>query len=266
MIDELAYLIERCGRATFVEAPLRLPTDADFPDPWNGDVESLKALLQRILGFAGLHGLELRVEAFAGERTIDHVDVRGEAVYRHQGAAAWFGGLDRRVSASDTAHFGCEERLLGNGGEALVGVLAHEVAHAFRHAHGLVRERIDEEEMLTDLTTIYLGFGVLTVNNTHRYRTQMTGDMSASRAWSSAGYLSPESMSFALAAQVVARELTCWQTWRLLRYLEPNQRGYTRAALRLLRPAEELWQRLAPEDPPSIDLASLTAPNRPPVD
>jgi len=257
VVDELGHLIARCGRDRFLHAPLRLPTEADFPDPWQGDVASLDALLQRLLGYAGLEGLTLRLRRFAGDRSIDHVDAEGQAVYRHEGAAAWFGGLDRGFSGAHVAHFGCEERLLGEAGEALVGVLAHEVAHAFRHAHGLVRDGRDEEEQLTDLTTIYLGFGVFTVNNTHRYRTTSTGDLSATRAWSRAGYLSPETMSFALGAQLVARELSCWQTWRLMRWLEPNQRGYTRAALRALRPAETLWQRLEPPEPPVIDLGPV---------
>lgn len=266
VIDELGVLLDRCGRERFLAAPLRLPTDEHFPDPWTADLAGLESLLHRLLSYAGLDGLRLKLERFAGDRSIDHVDARGEAVYRHHGAAAWFGGLDRRYAGADTAHFGCEERLLGEAGEALVGVLCHEVAHAFRHAHGLVRDHRDEEEQLTDLTTIYLGFGVLTVNNTHRYRTAMTGDMAAQRQWSKAGYLSPETMSFALGAQLVARELSCWQTWRTLRWLEPNQRGYTRAALRAVRPAESLWQRLAPPEPPVIDLGPSSSSNRPPTD
>lgn len=268
VVDELGYLIDRCGRDRFVQAPLRLPTEADFPDPWQGDMASLEALLQRLLGYADLGGLRLQVERFAGERSVDHVDARGEAVYRHHGAAAWFGGLDRRYGSADTARFGCEERLLDEAGEALVGVLAHEVAHAFRHAHGLVRDAREEEEQLTDLTTIYLGFGVFTVNNTHRYRTGMTGDMASSQQWSRAGYLSPETMSFALGAQLVARELSCWQAWRLLRWLEPNQRGYTRAALASLRPADVLWNRLVPPEPPIVDLGLGTqaSGNRPPAE
>ncbi len=57
-----------------------------------------------------------------------------------------------------------------------------------------------EDELLTDLTTVYLGFGIMTANLTHAYKRRASGTVQTM-----GGYLSPVAMSFALAAQVVAR-------------------------------------------------------------
>ena len=141
--------------------------------------------------------------------------------------------------------------------------MAHEVAHAYRTVHGLRVSDPKVEEMLTDLTTVYLGFGVFTVNNTYRYRTftQENGaQLYSGSSTSSAGYLSAQAMSFLFAAQILYRGLSCWQTYRLLRWLEPNQRGYVKAALRELRPADILRRRLLPEPP---FLAINRSDNRP---
>ena len=66
--------------------------------------------------------------------------------------------------------FGVDVEQLGDG-LGVTATMAHEVAHAFRSRFGLALtdpERIDEEERLTDLTTIYLGAGVLTTNGIAR--------------------------------------------------------------------------------------------------
>ncbi|MBX2802802.1 MAG: hypothetical protein KTR31_34290 [Myxococcales bacterium] len=233
ILEELGALVQARGPDPLVRGPIWLPTDEAFPDPWNGDVPSLERLLRRILGYVGLDHLKLLIERFEGESTVDHVSAHGEASYRHHGAAAWFGGIHR-----DVAHFGCAVQQLEEAGEQLVGVLAHEAAHAYRHEAGLVRDDRDEEECLTDLTTIYLGFGVFTVNNTYRYRSfaeERGAALYSGYRWSQSGYLSPQMMSFAFAATLRARTLGWWPRWRLLRWLEPNQRGYTRAALRQLQ-------------------------------
>lgn len=77
----------------------------------------------------------------------------------------------------------------------LIATFAHEYAHAL---HLRSREPLDIEpelyELFTDLTAIYLGFGVFQINTRFEYK-------SDSRGWSTqaAGYLPPEDMVFALA-------------------------------------------------------------------
>jgi hypothetical protein len=111
--------------------------------------------------------------------------------------------------------------------------MCHEIAHAYRRHHGIesVTRQIDEEQ--TDLTTIYLGFGVLTVNNAHRFR--KSGDAHTTR-WSTTqtGYLSLQAMAYVFAAQCVARGTAAAEVTRLGRLLEANQRECFEAARREL--------------------------------
>lgn len=252
-------MLQRQGPRAFVETPIRLPTHAEFPDPWDGSLASLRALTQRILGYTGLDGYQLQLEQFEGEKVVDHVTATGEASYRHQGAAAWFAGVDGRV-----IHFGCSKHQLTEAGEGLVGVMAHEVAHAWRVIHGLRVEDRHIEERLTDLTTVFFGFGVFTVNNTYRFRTQQDG-LASGYSISRAGYLSAEAMAFLFAIQLRMRELGWWQRRRLLSWLEPRQRGHCKAALKALPEVSVLREQLLPE-PPVVELRPLGGSNREPLE
>jgi len=118
----------------------------------------------------------------------------------------------------------------------MAGVMAHEVAHAYRAHHGLVVDDTDEEELLTDLTTIYLGTGILTANVSFTQRTER--DLTSwTRTERRAGYLTPQGFVFALAAQLVARDLDQKDQRRLLKHLERDQRSMADIA------AAELWER-----------------------
>ena len=109
--------------------------------------------------------------------------------------------------------------------EVLAGTMAHEVAHVFRRVHALEVDDSDLEERLTDLTTIWLGFGVLTTNASLKHRSH--GDFNY-HAWSrnSVGYLPPQAMSFLLALQAQARELDAGGLRYIAGLLEANQRAY----------------------------------------
>jgi hypothetical protein len=130
-----------------------------------------------------------------------------------EGAAAWFGSID-----DGTLHFGIEVDGLKDA-EPLAGTLSHEVAHAFRHDHGLQVRSTDLEEKLTDLTTVYMGFGILTTNAAYRYRAK--GDLNMAQ-WSHSrgGYLSLDELSYLLAAQAVLRG---FEAQAVSRWLERNQ-------------------------------------------
>lgn len=224
LLDQLAKLILAAGPETFVAAPIVIPDDASFPDRWTPDEDGVRRLLRRVMAYAGLDalGIRLSVDRYSATTGIQ-VDAHG--VLRetgYEGAAAWFAGIDRRGECD----FGVDLRGLEDP-QALVGTLAHEVAHAYRHHEDLVQRPSELEERLTDLTTVYLGFGVLTLNGSERHR-------SSARGWSSAhaGYLSPQALAYLLAAQVIARGE---DAKRIARHLAANQAACFRAACEDLR-------------------------------
>jgi hypothetical protein len=136
----------------------------------------------------------------------------------------------------------------------LAATLAHEVAHAWRRHHDLEVEDRLEEERLTDVATVFLGFGVLTANGSYRYRS--SGGVVGLLAFTEyqhkrAGYLPPQAMSFLLAAQARALGATGKERRSITRRLEPNQRGYFDAAWEALGEGPPLRIRLGiPEDAP----------------
>ena len=191
---------------------------------------------ERLLGYAGLAHLRCSVRladtletVFAGSDST----VGGSTHHtRSNGAAAWFAGID-----GDTCIFGVEPGALHDP-EALVAALAHEVAHAYRATRGLVDSGPLPEEPATDVTTVYLGFGILTTNASDRLRTtgRMEGVMTV---WASSrqslGYLPPQAFAFLLGAQAVARDAGGAELRRVRSRLETNQSAAFDAAVSALR-------------------------------
>ena len=171
----LETLIAARGEETFLTAPLLFPEDRFFPDRFTPDAPGVAALAKRLLGYAGLSHLGVHIDTFENEQEIQELGLDGKASkWSHRGAAAWFAGIER-----GTCLFGIETSKLSDA-LGLVAAMAHEVCHAFRQAHRLVRPERDMEEKLTDVTTVYLGFGVLTTAAAQRYITQSHGNLGSS--------------------------------------------------------------------------------------
>ncbi len=106
--------------------------------------------------------------------------------------------------------------------------LCHEVSHAWRHRRGLCVEDPRLEELLTDLTAVYLGFGLACVGGQRQRRLAQGGLVLESRPL---GALSSESLCFVLGAQLAARDLSDRQLQRLLGPLHREQAQSVREAV-----------------------------------
>jgi hypothetical protein len=240
LLERLAELIARRGYESFVAAPILEPSDRYFPDAFSRDERGVYVVARRLLMYAGIGELDVHVEIFA---ELDRADeTLGVGTSYHRGAAAWFAGIE-----AGCCSFGTNLTLLSDV-ERLPAALAHEVAHAFRAQAELQAADVREEELLTDLTTIYLGFGVLTTNASYRYRSSGgIYELHEVTRWThqSLGYLPPPAMSFLLAAQATVRGMGFLERRRLASLLEPNQAAYFRsAARRLAGRRDELLRRL----------------------
>jgi hypothetical protein len=127
--------------------------------------------------YAGLARLRVSLTGFIGGQIDDDA--------YDKGTAGWFAEI--------------------KDGRAIFGVMAHEVAHAWRNEEHLVADAREREEPLTDLTTIYLGFGVLSTNSTDRYRSS-GGYGYTSWSVSPVGYLPPNGCSRCRRLQAAARD------------------------------------------------------------
>ncbi len=138
--------------------------------------------------------------------------------------------------------------------------MCHEVAHAFRDRHGIALPDPEEDEPLTDLTSVYLGFGILFANITARYEASGNHEYTAWKH-SSFGYLSPQAVCFLLAAQAVARNV---RAGTIASDLGTNQAAFFRASYKALGSGADLRRRLGVPDPgmwpEPADLDDLVAP------
>jgi hypothetical protein len=198
LLQGLARLIQLRGVETFVSAPLLLAEPRYFPDPVEPRARGVAVLLRRLLAYAGLEPERLDIEIYGDATRDPHVklDDAGDQ------ALAWFMDI-----AEGVYRFGVRETELHDE-QALIGTLGHEVAHAYRAHHGIQVVTRDTEEQLTDLTTVYLGFGVFTLESSFQFK---TGHMDASGQRMlyerhTRGYLRPGQLAFLLGAQLVARQ------------------------------------------------------------
>ena len=225
LAEELAGVIGDCGAEAFLKADILVPETRHFPFVWQRDEAGVKVLAGRLMAHAGLGDYRAEVQLFFDEEVEGNPALQPYGLWqerKHKGPAPFFLGVE-----GGTARFGCEVHNLPSG-ESMVGLMGHEVAHLFRQVKGVCREDRDLEEYLTDVTTVYLGFGVFTANASHRYSSSgaQEGVMSVTQ-WSHnrLGYLPAASFCFLLACQVAARA-QAGESDRIARHLEPNQRAY----------------------------------------
>lgn len=225
LLQALARVIALRGYEAFINAPILRPSAEYFPEPVERTLRGAGVLVLRLLRYAKLNPLPVLLTGY--QNRTGHV---AEGISLHDPqlkAAAWYAGIQEGV-----CHFGLELRGLRDD-SALLAALAHEVTHAYRDRHSLaVRDR-DAEEKLTDLTAVYLGFGVFLANASHRVETggySEGGRLSYERH--SLGYLSPAEFALLLATQVVTRGNHESERRKVRGALSPNhsKEGYEFAA------------------------------------
>lgn len=256
LIQAFQELVATRGADHLVSMPIVEPTRHFFPDPWAFSPRGLDRVVRRLLQYARLTDLEPEIATFA---QVDSTGDAGENQHACYSTAGAFFGIE-----NGKCYFAFNEHAPDES-EYAAGVMCHEVAHAYRAVHGLVRSSQEEEELLTDVTSVYLGFGILAANVNHRIRTYGTEvGYYVTYTWSNqrVGYLTPQAFAYLLALQIVARDLRSGERSRLLKHLEPNQAAFTRTALDSLRsssrsvpdllklPSKETW-------PPPVPLTDI---------
>ena len=106
----------------------------------------------------------------------------------------------------------------------VVATLAHELGHVILLGGGLIDRSAKDMEPLTDLLTVYLGFGIFTANCSGRFRQWQT---ETNQGWSMQrlGYLPEEVYGYALARFAHQRGE---RSPKWTRHLSTNLRSYFR--------------------------------------
>ena len=184
------FLTELFGEEWIRNAPLVLPSEKFFPKKW----EATEAWA-----------------SFAFDRVCELMKVHRERVELHFVPAQWVKLPQTSVQVGPMADAAGLYREVGNHEsqkkaqivikgskfgepERMVAVMSHELAHVLLLGDGKIERDFERMEPLTDLMTVFSGFGVFTANAAHVHK-------SSSRGWSVSrtGYLSPREFGYALA-------------------------------------------------------------------
>jgi hypothetical protein len=207
------------------------PSPEFFPDAYEASEKFLSALVARICGYLEIEpsivDLRLIVDT---QRELQEM-LPAWRNFGDAGAAGTYqGDAERHVIA---VHEGQLSDPTG-----LVAVIAHELAHLL--LLGKYRmEKTEDMEPLTDLATVYLGFGIFSANAAARFR--QTSD-STTQGWSlkRLGYLSQQTFGYALA-RFACRRGESKPGW--IKYLSTNSRSYFKESMRFLEKTSAVLDR-----------------------
>ncbi|MEM6291477.1 MAG: zinc ribbon domain-containing protein [Myxococcota bacterium] len=253
LVEQLASLVRARGHEHLLLAPLLEPDETYFPDPWQGGALSLERLMTRLCVYADLEEATIELKIHPDD------DVGGQVSPAGIGAAIW---LVRRQG--NTLHYAARASTLRDPGVA-VPAAARAIAEGWRRWHGLSQKNAVLEQRLVDVTSIYLGFGILTTTASVKHGATRTDTFRLQRTKQQLGVLGPKAMSYALGVQLLGRQADPKERKRVRKLLPANQKGFLDETLHLYAqvpgdlierlgiPPRERWG-----EPP--DLADLTAP------
>jgi hypothetical protein len=200
----LRWLADTLGIDRLFKAPIVLPNDEFFPDPYDATMDSARRMMVRVAHYMGVDAGPIGLEVCADEQL--------------PGAAGHYdpGGVTIRVAASQLEK-----------PDRLVATLAHELAHQILLGGGLLDPTVPDHERVTDLLTSFLGLGVFAANTVVHEQYGQTGQWS----WwviGKQGYLPARvfGYSFALIAFARGEDADAWAVHLRPDAAEPLRQGF----------------------------------------
>lgn len=199
-LENFTWLIEQFGgNGAFAKLKLVLPKPEYFVADGKRDHALAVRIFDQVKAYCGMSGWE--ADLVADDNPLAH---RGEPsafmVAPQKHALGTFAVAGNRIQISYVP------ALLARP-EHLIATFAHELAHyLLATARKPPPCEDDEQECLTDLTAVYLGFGVFLANARFTFEPLKDGPM---QGWSMShsGYLPEADLIFALALFLEAKEL-----------------------------------------------------------
>jgi hypothetical protein len=231
-VDQGFYRLEKLlGRKRMLQAKVVLPTPDDFPDQYDNSRVRAERLFVRSCKYMQVDRNRLTLEIFSDETE----ELREIVPHWHGGSSGCAGfyapdGQDRE-EAGGRQGFVAIRRTHLKDPLCLVAVMAHELGHVILLGGGLIDSNTADHEPLTDLLTVFLGFGVFNANAAGRFK-QFQDERHQGWSMQRLGYLSEEIFGYALArfAQQRGEQKPEWD-----RHLSTNVRAYYKRARSWLR-------------------------------
>jgi hypothetical protein len=162
--ERLQWLSEQFHHHAFNGRPLILPTPEFFPDAYDGSKRAVRALLNRVCAYMDVGPSLVALKFFSGPRTALLVNESGQ--YLPLAAGTYQEGERKfiiRLERSDLEF-----------PMALVGTMAHELAHVRLLGESRVSREEYDNELLTDLTTVFFGLGLFLANTPRHWDSNYT--------------------------------------------------------------------------------------------
>lgn len=164
--ERLEWLADEFGLETFTRRAVILPLEEFFPDPYTGDEETVRVLLDRVCGYMDADPNRVELNIFDNRRA-ESLGLVNDAGHQIPTAAGLYDEQDHKV----TIHLA--ESQLANPMD-LVGTMAHELAHLRLLGERRIDPEIFDNELLTDLTVVFHGLGIFLANVPRSWRSQLT--------------------------------------------------------------------------------------------
>jgi hypothetical protein len=187
------------GEDWVVNAPLVLPNAEFFPREYEATEEWGTYAFDRVREL-----MRVPEDGLFLEFTPDPADELRDAGVQLTGRTSGALGLHQSLQSDEGAgaHITILKSLLKEP-EKMVATMSHELAHVLLLGGGKITRDHPRMEPLTDLMTVFSGFGIFTANAAFEYRSGMRG-------WrvSRAGYLTEQEFGYALALFALRRAET----------------------------------------------------------
>jgi hypothetical protein len=220
--ERLQGLSKQFGLHILLERPVVLPTPEFFPDAYDQSLPTVRQLFRRVCQYMEVDPDMVDVELVNDQtpRWMHEMDpLLGFAAGTwERGDGPWQKGVIR-----------IERGSLDRPSD-LVGTMAHELAHQRLLGEGRARANAFDNELLTDLTAVFYGFGIFLANNPRK----STGKLSywPGTTLRRPEYLSEPMLGYALAHVAWFRNET-WPAWAS--HLRWTPRSVFKEGLRFLQ-------------------------------
>jgi len=228
-VDEgFRRLSRMLGASRMTASRVVLPTDEFFPDPWQPGPDGLRALFRRVCGYMHVDPARVALDIIP-----DHARELVDLLPSFSGGSPDAAGVHFSGTQEELPVVAVNASLLRDP-LVVIATLVHELGHVILLGGGHIAREVEDMEPMTDLVTVYLGFGVFSANACCRFEQHQDNH---SQGWSmrTQGYLSEPIYGYALARFAKDRGEVD-PPWA--GYLDTNLRVYFRQSAAWLRHGE----------------------------
>jgi hypothetical protein len=215
-VDQGFQRLERMlGRNRMLNGPAILPTPAFFPDRYDETEAALDSMFRRICDYMKVDRTGISLEILP-DNTDELRKLLPQWRASEKGAAGVYvppSANDEELEArqADDCKIAADETMVCVHASqlkdplALVATIAHELGHVILLGGGLMKPDVPDMEPMTDLLTVFLGFGIFRANSAFQFK-QYQDDRRQGWSVQRQGYLSEEIYGYALARYAEERK------------------------------------------------------------